>query len=374
MDKNESRLPTRKHQITQLHLFFPLSSLRCRTYILRLFSNEKVDISVLEKSINTITFVVTCHRRALRDEAILLFLLVTRDSTHPRCSIGKIFDVCASRRRSSAIQKVVDTEKILQNGDDPIGEVPYEYPIVLDSELTPSSNNLTTQIRGQVYFPNRTSSSSSPILIFLPGKHPDCRLPVPDGYPALDTEATDSQGRCPFNLPTVPSHLGFGYLGRYFASHGYIVISIDILLINNKWGIPGDFTLNFVRARIVLRTIEKMIEWNRSSEVSKRILSGVDLSNRFDFTQIGVMGHSRGGEGVRNAYNMLMEGKGPSDAPQWRQKLPGVMIRAVMEVAPMYYGENGTRLGVENIPWAMLVSGCEDDEVDYSKLNCTMTT
>ncbi|CAF2573034.1 unnamed protein product [Rotaria sp. Silwood2] len=265
-------------------------------------------------------------------------------------------------------QTGIDIDKIFENGPFPIAEVSYEYPIVNDTELTPSSNNLTTQIRGQIYFPNTTTNDtqgSFPILVFLPGKHADCRLPVPPGYPALDLEATDSWGHCPNNLSTVPSHLGFAYLGKYFASYGYIVISIDIILINNKWGIPGDDTLNFVRARIVLRTLQKMMELNANAKTSKQVLGGIDLSDKFDFSQVGMMGHSRGGEGVRNAYNMLMENKGPSDAPKWRERLPDVMIRAIMEIAPMYYGQNGTTLGVENIPWGMLVSGCEDDEIDY---------
>jgi hypothetical protein len=236
--------------------------------------------------------------------------------------------------------------------------------------LTPFSNNLTTQIRGQLFFPNISTNHTGgpfPILVFLPGKHPDCRFPTPEGYPDLDFQSADSLGHCPNNLPTVPSHLGYSYLGRYFASHGYIVGSIDVVLINNKWGIPGDSTLNFVRARLVLRTLQKMMEWNRNAEESKQVLNGIDLSGKFDFDQVGLMGHSRGGEGVRNAYNMLMENKGPSDTPQWRERLPDVRIKAVMEIAPMYYGQNGTTLGVENIPWSMIVSGCEDDEVDYGR-------
>ena len=268
-----------------------------------------------------------------------------------------------------------DINRIFDYGPFTPAQVSYEYPILNDTELTPFSNNLTTQIRGELFFPNiSTSQSKTPlsILIFLPGKHADCRLPTPEGYPALDFEATDSLGHCPYDLPTVPSHLGYAYLCEYFASHGYIVASIDVVLINNKWGISDDSTLNFVRARLVLRTLQKMIEWNSNAETSRQVLHGIDLSGRFDFTQVGLMGHSRGGEGVRNAYNMLMENKGPSDAPQWRQRLPDVMIKAIMEISPMYYGQNGTKLGVENIPWGMIVSGCEDDETDYGRCisNC----
>ncbi len=262
---------------------------------------------------------------------------------------------------------------MLENGPFNIGETSYEYPIAYDTELTPSSNNLTTQIRGQVYFPNSTMShikSIFPILIFVPGKHADCRLPVFPGYPALDINATDSWGHCPNNMNKVPSHLGFDYLSKYFASYGYIVVAIDVILINNKWGIPGDQTLNFIRARLVLKTLQKMKEWNSDAIISKQVLDGVDLSGQFDFTQIGLMGHSRGGEGVRNAYNMLMESKGTSDAPLWRQRLPGMIIRAILEIAPMYYGQDGVKLAVDNIPWAMIVAGCEDDEIDYGTIFC----
>ncbi|CAF1140437.1 unnamed protein product, partial [Didymodactylos carnosus] len=246
----------------------------------------------------------------------------------------------------------------------------YEYPIAYDTELTPSSNNLTTQIRGQLYFPNSTAANTKgpfPVLVFLPGKHPDCRLPVPLGYPAIDINSTDSWGQCPDGMSKVPNHLGFAYLGRYFASYGYIVASVDVVSMNNKLGIAGDSTLNFVRARIVLKTLEKMKEWNDSAEKSKQALGDVDLSNNFDFTQIGMMGHSRGGEGVRNAYNMLMENKGPSDASMWRNRLSGMVIRAIMEIAPMYYGQDGVKFGVDNIPWGIVIAGCEDDEIDYGE-------
>nr|ACD54661.1 predicted dienelactone hydrolase-like protein [Adineta vaga] len=261
-------------------------------------------------------------------------------------------------------------ENFLLPGDYSIGQTSYEYPIVIDPELTPTSNNLTTQIRGELFYPNKSEDINRyPILIFLPGKHPDCRIPVPEGYPSIDIGSADTKGNCPEHTSKVASHLGFSYLGRHFASYGYIVISIDILSINNKWSIVNDSALNFVRARIVLRTIEKMIEWNGNSEISKEILHGIDLSNRFDFTEIGLMGHSRGGEGVRNAYNMLMEGKGSSDAILWKNKLSNIRFKALLEITPMYYGENGRRLGVENIPWAMIVAGCEDDEIDYLHVN-----
>ncbi|CAF1223458.1 unnamed protein product [Adineta ricciae] len=272
---------------------------------------------------------------------------------------------------SSGCFPTIDKD-FLSPGDYSFGQTSYEYPIVNDHELTPTSNNLTTQIRGEVFYPNTTKknvNTSYPILIFLPGKHPDCRIQVPPGYPLLDIGSADVQGNCPEHTSKVPSHLGFSYIGRHLASYGYIVVSIDVLLINNKWSILNDSALNFVRARIVFRTIEKMMEWNSDSQVSKEILHGIDLSDQFDFTEIGLMGHSRGGEGVRNAYNMLMEGKGASDALRWKSKLPNVRFKAILEITPMYYGENGIRLGVENIPWAMIVAGCEDDEIDYLHVN-----
>jgi hypothetical protein len=268
-------------------------------------------------------------------------------------------------------QQFRDDESIFHHGDSQVDEVSYEYPISYDHELTPTATNLTTRIRGHIYYPrlNDTNERQAfPMLIFVAGRHPDCRLPVVVGYPALDIEAVDDLGRCPLNLQPVQGHLGYAYLARYFASHGYIVISIDMLMVNNKRAvIPDDSTMNFLRARVILRTLQRAMEWNASGQISREYLHGIDLSNRFDFTQIGLMGHSRGGEAVRNVYNMLHQGKGPNDTSQWQNRLSNVKIRAVMEVAPMYFGEKGVRFGVETIPWAMIVAGCEDDLVDYSK-------
>ncbi|CAF4219383.1 unnamed protein product, partial [Adineta steineri] len=78
----------------------------------------------------------------------------------------------------------IDINSIFENGPFGIVEASYEYPTTYDIELTPTSNNLTIQIGGQLYYPNFTAVNRKgpfPILVFLPGKHPDCRTPVPPG-------------------------------------------------------------------------------------------------------------------------------------------------------------------------------------------------
>jgi hypothetical protein len=60
------------------------------------------------------------------------------------------------------------------------------------------------------------------------------------------------------------------------------------------------------RGRLVLKHLQRLYEWNTNgTPPDKRGTIGIELRNRLDFNNIGLMGHSRGGEGVRAAYNIF---------------------------------------------------------------------
>lgn len=86
----------------------------------------------------------------------------------------------------------------------------------------------------------------------------------------------------------VPSYLGYEYLGRYLASNGYAVISVDENIINAS----GEG--NDKRAILLLENIKTIFALNKTSG---SLLYG--LLNE-DILAIG--GHSRGGEMVADAY------------------------------------------------------------------------
>ena len=168
--------------------------------------------------------------------------------------------------------------------------------------------------------------------------------------------------RCPANQSVVESYRGFDYLGRALASKGFMVTSVDPLLLNNANGTADDPNLNSARGRLVLRTIEKIRLWAASSEESLQAL-GFDISHNVDFSRIGFLGHSRGGAGVRLAYNMLMTPeKIPAEVKDWSSL--GSKVAAVFEVAP-YYSAEGKESYVVGVPWVLMAAGCESDEVDY---------
>jgi hypothetical protein len=55
------------------------------------------------------------------------------------------------------------------------------------------------------------------------------------------------------------------------------------------------------RGILVMRHLQNLSQWNRHGGTPSGV--GVELQDHLDFANIGMMGHSRGGDGVRAAYN-----------------------------------------------------------------------
>lgn len=87
---------------------------------------------------------------------------------------------------------------------------------------------------------------------------------------------------------SVPSYLGYDYLGEYLASNGYVVISVDENIINAT----GEG--NDKRAILLLDNMKRILELNEDEE-SK-------IHDLIDEDRIAIGGHSRGGEMVATAY------------------------------------------------------------------------
>jgi hypothetical protein len=83
-----------------------------------------------------------------------------------------------------------------------------------------------------------------------------------------------------------PSHLGYNYLLDHLASHGFIAVSIDCNAINDINGTQD------TRAHAMLEHIALLDSKNSNPGL---------FSGKIDMTRIGIMGHSRGGDGVVQA-------------------------------------------------------------------------
>ena len=142
---------------------------------------------------------------------------------------------------------------------------------------------------------------------------------------------------------------GYGYLGELMASRGFIFASVDENFINGNLRGESDG-----RAWVLLKHIENWKHWNDSS-------SG-PFSHKVDMNNIGIMGHSRGGEAVviAAAFNRLSHY--PDDA---NVKFNfNFNIKSVFAIAPVdgQYKPAGTWTPVENVNY-MVIHGSHDGDV-----------
>jgi hypothetical protein len=148
-----------------------------------------------------------------------------------------------------------------------------------------------------------------------------------------------------------PSDLGYAYLGELLASRGFIFVSVDVNYLNGSFFSGGFSCETDCRAYMLLRHLRVWREWNRTE--SNPFAGKVDMSN------IGLIGHSRGGEAVAiaGAFNRLRHY--PDDA--------GIRfdfdfdIKAIVGIAPCdgQYKPAGHWVHLENVNY-LLIQGAHD--------------
>jgi dienelactone hydrolase len=142
---------------------------------------------------------------------------------------------------------------------------------------------------------------------------------------------------------------GYGYLGELLASRGFILVSVDENFING--GLRGE---SDGRAWMLLKHLEVWKRWNDST--------AGPFSHKVDMNNIGIMGHSRGGEavGIAAAFNRLSHY--PDDA---NVKFNfNFNIKAVFAIAPVdgQYKPAGVPTPIENVNY-MVIHGSHDGDV-----------
>jgi dienelactone hydrolase len=117
---------------------------------------------------------------------------------------------------------------------------------------------------------------------------------------------------------------GYEYLGRLLASRGYIFASIDENFINGQ--MPGGFGVKETAARgwLLLEHLRQFQMFNDTA--------GNPFHRKVDMSNIGLMGHSRGGEAVATAFEFNRLKHFPGDG---NQKFGyGFNIKALVAIAP----------------------------------------
>jgi hypothetical protein len=171
----------------------------------------------------------------------------------------------------------------------------YRFPAAVDEDVL---RGRFTELWSKVYRPAALTSPAS-LAIFLHGNGRPCGK----GYnPRIDDSFADAvTGTCPPGYRVAPVHEGFAYLAEPLASWGYVVVSINATRgLAGPTGVQGDSTLNAARGRLVLKHLQLLSQWSAIRGSTPASL-GIDLYGKLDFRHVGLMGHSRGGEGVRAA-------------------------------------------------------------------------
>ncbi|WP_086819745.1 hypothetical protein [Allokutzneria sp. NRRL B-24872] len=181
----------------------------------------------------------------------------------------------------------------LTPGPHKVAEASYDLG---DEAFQPNGFPKPVELAGHVYHPEKLADSAYPVVVFLHGRHVTC-MSKTEPRPKLAWP-------CPTGYEPIPSHRGYDYVARQLASHGYAVISLSANGINGNDSLDPQYGQR-ARGDLVLKHLDLWNEWR--SKPGGPV--PVTVTRSFDFTRIGLMGHSRGGEGVVNAVaqNALRE-------------------------------------------------------------------
>lgn len=226
----------------------------------------------------------------------------------------------------------------------------YKLPAAVDADVLAGR---ATELWARVYRPATLDAGPYPLVVILHGNHATCGR---GSGPRIDDRVDyTTSGSCPAGYVVTPNHAGYAYLAEKLASWGIITVSINANRgITAGSGTSGDTGLNLARGRLVLRHLQKLSEWNQNGGTPSSL--GVELKGSLDFGQVGLVGHSRGGEGVRAAYNLYRD-----TGSAWPARiLSPVAIRVISEIAPVD-GQTSRVLNADGTTWSVLLPLCDGD-------------
>jgi hypothetical protein len=221
------------------------------------------------------------------------------------------------------------------------------------------------ELEGRIYLP--TDGKPHPVVIFEHGRHSACFK--------ADPTATGSASVWPClpGFSPILSYAGYDGAGKALAADGYTVVSISANAINandNQLS-PDDGAVT--RGQLILDTLTMLKHANDGDAISYHdaatnkdvtldqalaagqntyptgsVLTAADLKGTMDFSKIGIMGHSRGGEGAVTA-GTLNEGL----AHPWN-------IKSIFALAPIDF----TRPTLPDVITTTLLPYCDGDVSD----------
>lgn len=204
-------------------------------------------------------------------------------------------------------------------GPETVDELSYDFG---SQAFRPSGFPAAVELRAKVYAP-KAIAGRAPLVILQHGRHATCATAT----------VTLLEWPCPAAVPEIPSYQGYDALGRLLASQGMVVVSIGANGINANDGFLDDGGAS-ARAQLIIEHLRRWKAWDASA-------TGSPFGSRFvghiDLDRVGLMGHSRGGEGIAAAVQLN------------QRSVNRFGIKAALALAPVDFGRRvigGVELGV----------------------------
>jgi len=222
---------------------------------------------------------------------------------------------------------------------DPAQSGPYaverlDYDLGDTATTLSGLSDLPVEVRAAVYAPQR-ARGERPVVIFLHGRHSAC-------YNPTTRQTNNTNWPCATGFLPIDSYLGYTETAEALASHGYVVVSISADGINARDAGNTDDNGALARGQLVMHHLDLLAEWN---DTARRRSGRHPLAGRLDLGNVGLMGHSRGGEGVVEAALLNAGRRHPYG------------IRAVLPLAPVDFG----RPTLPDVPMLVMLPYCDGD-------------
>jgi len=213
--------------------------------------------------------------------------------------------------------------------EDPAAPGPHAFTISAYGSSTTlvkdvSSFDVNNETLAQVVYPTDVGNGPYPLVFFLHGRHFNCV-----------TLFEASAWPCTGDAEPWPSHEGYVDAASVLARHGLIVVSISAHGLSST-STPGTGYESLLQYH--------MSQWQALNTGAIALSNGQTFTGKVDLARIGLMGHSRGGEGVLDYAATSPAG-----------------LKAVMAIAPTSVASTTP---INNVPVGIMLAYCDGDTED----------
>ncbi|MCY1022477.1 kelch repeat-containing protein [Pyxidicoccus sp. MSG2] len=225
----------------------------------------------------------------------------------------------------------------------PVTSSEYQFPLETDPRVTTFQQ---VQYQARLYRPETlTPGRRYPLVVFIHGRHPPCGT---GSNPRVDDKGFVT-GACPPGYTEVPNHAGYGYLANELARRGILSLSVNW---NRLFQLPdSDADDALFVGPLVLQHLVKLTRWHAGLEPTPASL-GVSLAGQLDFSNVILVGHSRGGPISFYVRDQL---------PGWSGLAEPVTVKGLFSIGAVDADSDYQRREPRNTASVLLIPMCDRD-------------